>query len=208
MAQHTTAKAEATRRALIDSARGLFGEHGYAATSLDQIVKGAGVTKGALYHHFRDKDHVFLAVVEEVKEEVANVVGAAFLAASRTQDPLQTLITGCLAFIDAHADPAVQRISVIDARAVFDPVTRRALDARFEVAAVRGALRSSMRSGAIDRQPLVTLSHIIAGGLFEACAVIAEASDQSAARAEAIELVTRLLDGLRVQVPDPTQVGV
>jgi AcrR family transcriptional regulator len=194
-------KAEATRHALLVSARALFGEHGYSATSLEQIVRGAGVTKGALYHHFRDKDHVFLAVVEAVKEEVANVVGAAFLAASRTMDPLQTLITGCLAFIDAHADPAVRRISIIDARAVFDPVVRRALDARFEVAAVRGALRSSMRAGAIDKQPLVALSHVIAGGLFEACAVIAEASDEDVARAEARQVVTRLLDGLRVRDP-------
>ena len=75
-------KAEATRQALIRAARELFGEQGYAATSVDEIARQAGVTKGALYHHFRDKDDLFRAVVEDVKRDVTDVVGAAFLTAT------------------------------------------------------------------------------------------------------------------------------
>ncbi len=72
-------RAESTRRALLDSARSLFGERGYAGTSVDEVVRHAGLTKGALYHHFRDKDDLFRAVLEEVKRDVTSAAGATFL---------------------------------------------------------------------------------------------------------------------------------
>jgi AcrR family transcriptional regulator len=189
-------KAEATRRALIAAARELFGEQGYAATSVDEIAREAGVTKGALYHHFRDKDDLFRAVVEDVKRDVTDVVGAAFLSATADNETMHSLELGFRAFIEAHLDPAVQRISIIDARSVLDASTRRSLDARYEVAVVRGAFRRAMRLGAIEQQPLVPLAHIMAGALAEACAYIAEADDPDAARTEANAVIVRLLLGL------------
>ncbi len=198
------AKAEATRRALLAAARDAFGDRGYGPTSVEEIVRRAGMTKGALYHHFRDKDDLFTAVVEEVKREVTGTVGAAFLDAASVPDPLETVILGCQAFIDAHADPAVQRITILDARSVLDGATRRDLDARYEVALVRGALRRAMRLGAIDDQPLAPLAHIVAGALAEACALVAEADDTQAARAEAGAVVARLLEGLRARPYTPT----
>jgi AcrR family transcriptional regulator len=194
-------KAEATRQALIAAARQLFGEQGYAATSVDEIARQAGVTKGALYHHFRDKDDLFRAVVEDVKREVTDVVGAAFLTATAENETMQSLVLGCRAFIEAHLDPAVQRISIIDARSVLDATTRRALDARYEVAVVRGAFRRAMRLGAVERQPLVPLAHIVAGALAEACAYIAEADDAETAHTEANAVIERLLDDLRPNSP-------
>ena len=191
----------ATRRALLAAARSAFGERGYGPTSIDEIVRRAGVTKGALYHHFRDKDDLFAAVVEEVKREVTDVVGAAFVEAAERLDPIETIVAGSQAFIDAHADAAVQRITILDARSVLDAATRRDLDARYEVAVVRGALRRAMRVGAIDTQPLAPLAHIVAGALAEACALVAEADDTEAARAEAGAVVARLLEGLRAQMP-------
>ena len=198
------AKAGATRRALLAAAREASGERGYGPTSIDEIVRRAGLTKGALYHHFRDKDDLFEAVVEEVKREVTNVVGAAFVEAAERLDPIETIVAGSQAYIDAHADPAVQRITILDARSVLDAATRRDLDARYEVAVVRGALRRAMRVGAIDTQPLATLAHIVAGALAEACALVAEADDTEAARAEAGAVVARLLEGLRA-APESTQ---
>jgi AcrR family transcriptional regulator len=191
------AKAEATRRKLIAGARKLFGKKGYAATSVDEVVRAAGVTKGALYHHFRDKDDLFHAVVEQVKVDVTAAAADSFFDESSGDDPLQRVHRLCSAMIDAHLDPAVQRITIVDARAVFDAPTRRDLDARYEVSLLRGAFRSAMRSGAIERQPLVPLAHVVAGALVEACALIAEADDKDAARAEVTEVLTRLLDGLR-----------
>jgi AcrR family transcriptional regulator len=195
------AKAEATRRALVAAARDLFGEQGYAATSVDEIARQAGVTKGALYHHFRDKDDLFRAVVEDVKRDVTDVVGEAFLTATAENETMQSLELGFRAFIEAHLDPAVQRISIVDARSVLDATTRRTLDARYEVAVVRGAFRRAMRLGAIERQPLVPLAHIVAGALAEACAYIAEADDAEVAHTEANAVIVRLINGLRAPAP-------
>src|SRR5579885_2891538 len=75
-------RAESPRRALLDSARSLFGERGYAGTSVDEVVRHAGLTKGALYHHFRDKDDLFRAVVEEVKLEVTTSAANSFFEAA------------------------------------------------------------------------------------------------------------------------------
>jgi AcrR family transcriptional regulator len=186
-------QAESTRRAVLDAARQAFGERGYAATSVDEIVRRAGLTKGALYHHFRDKDDLFLAVVEAVKRDVTDTVGAAFVEAASRLDPIETIVVGCQAFIDAHADPAVQRITILDARAVLDAATRRDLDARYEVAVVRGALRRAMNVDAIERQPLAPLAHVVAGALSEACALVAEGAD----RDEVGAVVSRLLVGLQ-----------
>lgn len=191
------ARAEATRRALIASARTLFGSQGFANASVDEVVRHAGVTKGALYHHFRDKDDLFRAVVEEVKLEVTTAAAESYFGAADGADPSQTVLLTCLAVIDAHLDPAVQRITVHDARAVLDASARRELDARYEVALLRGAFRSAMRAGTVERQPIVTLAHVVAGALTEACALIAEADDKATARAEVGDVITRLLDGLR-----------
>ena len=191
------AKAARTRGSLVAAARTLFGERGYAATSVEEIVRLAGVTKGALYHHFADKDDLFRAVVEDVKGEVTGIVGAAFMEAATEPDALDTVTRGCLAFIDAYRDPAVQRITILDARAVLDGTTRRELDARYEVAVIRGALRRAVRLGVIDPQPLGPLAHVIAGALGEACALLAEADDEPALRDEVHTVVARLLEGLR-----------
>lgn len=191
------ARAAVTRRSLVDAARTLFGEHGYAATPVEDVVRLAGVTKGALYHHFDDKVDLFRAVVEDVKGDVTTVVGASFLEASSEPDALDTVTRGCLAFIEAHRDPAVQRITILDARSVLDAGTRRELDGRYEVAVIRGALRRATRLGVIDPQPLGPLAHVIAGALAEACALLAEAGDEPAVREEIHTVVSRLLEGLR-----------
>jgi AcrR family transcriptional regulator len=193
----STTKSVDTRRSLVAAGRELFGARGYASASVEEVVRQAGVTKGALYHHFKDKDDLFRAVVEDVKEDVTKVVGAKFLEAAEEPDPLITVVRGCMALVDAHGDPSVQRIAILDARGVLDAPTRRDLANRYEVAVIRGALRRAMRRGVIDPQPLAPLAHMIAGALAEACALIAEADDEVRARDEVCVVVERLLDGLR-----------
>jgi hypothetical protein len=80
---------------------------------------------------------------------------------------------------------------------VLDPIQRRALDARYEVAVIRGALRRAVRYGVIDPQPLGPLAHVIAGALGEACALLAESEDKATTREEIRTVVIRLLEGLR-----------
>src|SRR5687768_12540205 len=104
-------KAEATRARLLFVARELFATKGYAATSTDEIVRSARVTKGALYHHFADKQGLFQAVFEELEQELADTVGA---AATGT-DAWERLEEACKTYLDRSLRPDVQRILVLDA---------------------------------------------------------------------------------------------
>ncbi|MSO87271.1 MAG: TetR/AcrR family transcriptional regulator [Acidimicrobiia bacterium] len=133
------APAEATRRDLIVSTRALFGERGYASTPVEAITRHAGVTEGALSHRFRDKDDLFRAVVEDVKRPVTDVVGAALFSAWAESETFESLVRGCRAFVEAHLDSAVPRISILDAHS--------------EVAVVWGAFRRAMRLEAITPPP-------------------------------------------------------
>jgi AcrR family transcriptional regulator len=187
------AQGEETRAALLAAARDLFGAAGYAATSLDEVAVRAGVTKGALYHHFRGKADLFRAVYEQVKREVSDEVVVVFIQ----PDAWQALTEGCQLMIDAQLDPAVRRIVLHDARAVLGWEEIRAVETRYGAVGLRGVLRRAVRVGAIEAQPLRPLSLLLSGALAEACLYVADADDPTAARAEAGRLVLRLLEGLR-----------
>ena len=106
------AQGASTRAALLQAARECFGTRGFAETSLDEVVAMAGVTKGALYHHFGGKEDLFIAVYEQVQHEVSDLVVTEFLR----PDAWEALHIGCELWIEAHLDPAVQRIAIRDAR--------------------------------------------------------------------------------------------
>ena len=188
-----TTQGGATRAALVQSARALFGEKGYVETSTDEIVANAGVTKGALYHHFGGKEDLFAAVLEQVVGEVSDRVVAEFLR----PDSWEALLAGCELWVDAHLDPAIRRIVLYDARAVLDWDDVRALENRFGAVALRGAFRMAMNAGVLERQPVRPLALLISGALSEACLYIAEADDPAAARAETKVLVSRILSAFR-----------
>src|SRR5215471_8200206 len=104
------ARSEATRRQLVTAARALFGARGYADVGTEEIVRAAGVTRGALYHQFRDKADLFTAVAEEIEAEVAERIATG--AAEATSDPLAGLRVGARLFLDACAEPEVERITL------------------------------------------------------------------------------------------------
>jgi AcrR family transcriptional regulator len=185
---------EATRAALIRSARELFGEQGYADTSTDEVVVRAGVTKGALYHHFHGKDDLFRSVFEQVEREVSDQAVAEFLG----PESWRALVDGCDLWVRAHLDPSVRRIVMQDARAVLGADEVRAIENRYGAVALRGALRKAMHAGVLEQQPLRPLALLLMGALSEGCFYIAEAPDQDAALAEVGGLVTRMLSAFRV----------
>jgi AcrR family transcriptional regulator len=187
------AQGEATRSALVAAARDLFGQRGYSATSIEEIVARAGVTKGALYHHFDDKESLFKAVFEQVEREVSDQAVVEFLQ----RDSWGALVAGCRLWIDAHLDPAVRQIVLTDARGVLGWDAARAVETRFSAVALRGALRKAMHAGVLERRPLRPLALMLTGALGEACLYVAEAADQDLARAEVAALVADLLAGLR-----------
>ena len=186
-------RGEVTRNALVQSALDLFGERGFAGTSLDDVVAVAGVTKGALYHHFSDKESLFATVAEEVKRTTTRQLSDLFLLA----DPFEALESGCLAILDAYLDPAVRQIVWIDARAVLGPAAYQELQSRYEPVFLRAALRKAMRAGVVDTQPLKPLATLLTGAIGEACTLVADSPDPAAARAEVGQVVSRLLNGLR-----------
>lgn len=119
------ARSARTRGALLQAARELFAEKGFAATGRDEIAERAGVTRGALYHHFASKTDVAAAVVEQLEGELVDLVVTAALEGTGVRDQLHR---GCRAYMDACADPTMARI-LADAPAVLGIEACRALDA-------------------------------------------------------------------------------
>jgi AcrR family transcriptional regulator len=194
------AQGETTRAALIDAARTLFGERGYVETATDEIVAQAGVTKGALYHHFSGKEDLFRVVFEQVQHEVTDKAVAEFLQ----PDSWESLVQGCTLWIDAHLDPSVRRIVLLDPRAVLGWEDVREIENRFGVVALRGALRKAMHAGVLAPRPLRPLALLLLGALREGCLYIADAEGAPEARRDVIELITDVLSAFRVQ-PSETE---
>jgi AcrR family transcriptional regulator len=188
-------QSEATRAALVAAARELFTERGYAGVATEEIVQRAGVTRGALYHHFKDKRALFRAVVEQLEEESVERIASAALA---QQEPWQVQVTALNAYLDGCLDPAVQAILLVDAPSVLGPEEWRAIEAKYGLALVRMGLESIMEAGLIEQQPVEPLAHLMLGALAEAGLMIARSEDPQAARQEVGRSVERLLEGLRI----------
>jgi AcrR family transcriptional regulator len=186
-------RSRATRERLLAHARALFGERGYAAVGTEEIVRAAGVTRGALYHQFRDKEALFEAVVEEVEAETTGRVAAQVSGAS---DALEELRSGCRAFLALCADPQVERILLLDAPAVLGWDRWREIGLRHSLGLVTAALEAGMEAGAIARQPTAALAHLLIGALDEGAMLVARADDRDAARAEVDAVMDRLLGAL------------
>jgi AcrR family transcriptional regulator len=199
VANEKRAQGDATRLALVVAARELFGERGYAATSIDEVASRAGVTKGAFYHHFAGKADLFQEVYEQVKREVSDQVVSVF----NEPDHWKAVIGGCQLMIDAQLDPAVRRIALHDARSVLGWDVVRQIESRYGAVGIRGALRKAMHGGVIEPQPLRPLALLLAGALSEACFYVADADDPAAAREEVGRLIERILEGLRVSTKPP-----
>jgi AcrR family transcriptional regulator len=189
------AQSEATRASLIATARALFAERGYAAVGTEEIVRAAGVTRGALYHHFAGKKELFEAVYEDVERQLVERIAAS--AISSASDPLQALHAGAQAFLDACEDPAVQRIALVDAPSVLGWEKWREIGLRYGFGLVQGTVQAAMDAGLIDRQPVEALSHLLLGAIDEGAMLIARADDGGTTREDVGSSVTRFLDALR-----------
>src|SRR5689334_20135959 len=186
-------RSEATRRLLVTAARTLFGERGYASVGTEEIVRAAGVTRGALYHQFRDKADLFAAVAEEVEAEIAErIAGAAGMEAGS----VDALRSGARLFLDACAEPEVERIILLDAPAVLGWEAWRDLAGRYGLGLVQFGLHAAIEAGAIAPQPVVPLAHVLIGALNESALYVARAEDPAAAREECVAILDRILRGL------------
>jgi AcrR family transcriptional regulator len=184
----------ATRNALLKIARRLFSERGYSETATEEVVRRARVTRGALYHHFHDKQDLFKAVLHEEERKLAEALTA---VAGRQPDPWQALQAGSEAFLDACLDPAVQRIILIDAPAVLGWEAYREIDNSYFLAATKATIEAAIEAKLIPRQPVGPLAQMIIGALHEGAMLIAHSDDEVRTRREVSEVIKRLLSGVR-----------
>ena len=187
-------RGEATRDALLAAARALFTERGYAEVGTEEVVRRAGVTRGALYHYFRDKQDLFRAVFEQTEAEIMQTIIA---RVEGLTDPMEELAVGVSAFLDACGDPTLMRIGLRDAPGVLGWEEWREIGNRHGLGLVTGALGWAMDEGQIARADVRTLGHLLLAALAEASLLIASADDPGAAREEVERTLMMLLDGLR-----------
>ena len=188
-AQHV----QETRAALVAAARDLFGRKGYAATSVETIAAEAGVTIGALYHHFRTKTALFESVFEQLHIELLEVSGRA--AASGT-DPLDMLARAFEAFLDAVLEPAVQRIAITDATAVLGLERYTELDEKYAFGAIVDALKAARTQGAVSVKDPETVARLLLGALTRGGMLIANSKEPRRTRNAVARSLRELLAGL------------
>jgi AcrR family transcriptional regulator len=184
---------EATRAALLASARALFAERGYADVGTEEIVQRAGLTRGALYHHFTGKQDLFRAVYEMVEQELTARIAAGL---SGDEDPIELLRKGAAMFLDACLEPEVQRIALVDAPSVLGWQTWREIGQNYGLGLIEAALQNAIDRGALPEQPVSSLAHVLLGALDEAALLVARAEDMKKTRKEVGETLDRLLAAL------------
>lgn len=195
MESKNNTRSSATRSALLAAARPLFAARGYADVGTEEIVRAAGVTRGALYHQFADKRALFLAVFEEVEAEVTQRIAQGALGGG-IEDPIEALEAGVEQFLRVAAEPETQRIALIDAPSVLGWEQWRAIGQKYGLGLVEGVLQAAIDAGRIEPQPVRALAHVLLGAVDEAAMVVARAEDQDAAREEMLVILRRLLRGL------------
>ena len=186
------AQSEATRAALMGAARGLFAERGYAAVGTEEIVRAAGVTRGALYHHFAGKEELFAAVYEEVEADLVAEIGQ---VATEAADPLDALHLGAAAFLEACRRPEVQRITLIDAPSVLGWERWREIGLKYGFGLIEEVLKAGMEQGVIEPQPVRPLTHLLLGAMDEAAMLVAR-SDDPELREQVAASIDRYVDTL------------
>ena len=197
------ARSAATRDALISAARGLFADRGYAEVGTEQIVRAAGVTRGALYHHFPDKLALFAAVFEALETDVAGRIAEA-AGQEPDPDPIAIMRAGVAAWLDACAEPEVHRIMLTDAPAVLGWERWVEISNRYNMGLAQALLEAAMEVGRVPRQPVAPLAHTLIGAVREAAMYLARAADQRQARAEIGHVMDQLLRGLATEPVSPS----
>jgi AcrR family transcriptional regulator len=185
-------RSEATTSALVDAARELFAQDGYAATSLDAVAAKARVTKGAVYHHFESKRALFEAVFAREVERLRTALAAVYV---RKKDPWDAFHAGCRAFLEECLEPGRQRIVLLDGFAAIGWEAMRREEAPL-LEAMEIAIIRAVDAGRIAPRPAGPLAHFLFGALCEMAMIIARAEDQKAAQRKAVAELARVMDAL------------
>jgi AcrR family transcriptional regulator len=184
------AQGRATRGQLIEVATGLFADHGYEGTSIEAVLTAAGVSRGALYHHFAGKEALFRAVLETLSERITEQLTEVI---SGCTDPVEAVRTSALGWIDLAGDPVIQRIMLVDAPSVLGWEQWRAMDEGRTVGAMRAMLQAVSDTGRLPGKLVDPFADMILAALDEAAMVVARAPDSRVAVAEGRQAVEEFL---------------
>ena len=186
-------RSEATRDQLITTGRRLFAEKGFAATSIEELVRAAGVTRGAMYHHFGSKEELFEAVFTREQRSIGDLVRAAAMKKEGAWDKLKA---GCDEFLTRSLDPQTQQILLIDGPAVLGSARAQEIDEKTSMHLLSYALEKAMDQGTIAKRPVMPLAQLLFGALCQAAMVAARDDDPAATMRQMRKELQRLLDAL------------
>jgi AcrR family transcriptional regulator len=189
-----TRNSTATIAALLEAARLEFATQGYLTAKTESIVEAAGVTRGALYHHFRDKAALFDALVELMQDEIAREVAQ---AAKAEQSPFAALRAGCNAYLDCCTRPDVRQVVLVDGPAVLGWERWRELDERHAYQSTVQAVRSCIRAGEIVPVDPEPMARVLMAAVTQVGLDIGRTDDPVRQRRELGEALTVLLERLR-----------
>ena len=185
-----------TKRALVDVATRLFTEQGYAGTSLDAIVAGARVTKGALYHHFSGKQALFEAVFEKVEADASDSIRKAIRT---TRDPWEKAVLGLREFLQIVQQPAYRRVVIQEGPVVLGYERYREQEERSTFGIVQEIVASVLDTYDLEPTMVETFSRVFFGAMSAAGSAVSTAQDTARASAEVEAAIAFMLAGLRQQ---------
>ena len=196
MVRRTRADMEQTRATLLATARAVFSARGYAETSMDDLTAQAGLTRGALYHHFGDKQGLLAAVVDQIDAEMDDRLKAISDAA---EDPWAGFRLRCIGYLEMALEPTIQRIVLRDARAVLGGASPESQ--RHCIDSMQRLLTHLIDQGVVADANPQALAFLVYGSLAEAAFWIADGDDGNARLAQSVTALDLLLRGLRVISP-------
>jgi AcrR family transcriptional regulator len=183
-----------TSAALIAAARELFASRGWAATSMEEVARAAGVTKGALYHHFADKKALLRGVYED--QERRSIEHLLEVAGPLADDPLEGLRVGSRAFLESCLDPTFRRIALVEAPAGLGWELWREIDLQYGFGLMHGAVQQAIASGQLKPLPVDQVAHQLLAALMEAALLVGQAKNPKKTLKDALATYNALLDGL------------
>jgi AcrR family transcriptional regulator len=190
----------ATRAVLIEVATHLFATNGYEATAIPAVLQAAGVSRGALYHHFESKEALFEEVVKLVE---AGVMAKVTRSVRDASDPLDALRRGCAAYLAMCRDPTVRQISLIDAPSVLGWERWRQIDEQHAFGLVKAAIATISTDGRIRPELVDVVAHMVLAALLEVALLVARADEGRLAIRRGQEAIDEMLTALLAPPPHP-----
>lgn len=188
-----TDKSDATKTRILEVAHEVFAAKGYVGAALSDIVARAGVTTGALYHHFGGKEGLFVAVAERAEQAVLDAAASSLSAAASPREALESGLSGVL---EICARPDFQRILFRDAPTVVGPAKWREIEMRYAFGMMRQTIRDLAEAGLLDAPDPDITAQILLGATIEAAHGIALAGDRAAALVAARRTLGMMLRSL------------